>query len=162
MPQVLANQHQFLAPLKVAATHWRAGRKVAVDEEDPIASSVAFRPSASLNSGAGAFKGTHERGLPRPGGGKHLQWQQASGSSLIGLYVPPIAVTALGPCSSLTRQCYTRLSTGLSDNQVHPASVHSPLHYNQPSHPLIPLCSAPGKCPFAKGHSSLKQSRQQG
>lgn len=49
----------FLALLKVATTCSRAARKEAVDE-DPIASCVAFKPSASLNLGEGTSKGTRE------------------------------------------------------------------------------------------------------
>lgn len=45
--------------LKVAAPCWRAGRKEAVGE-DPIASCVAFKPSASLNLGEGTSEGTRE------------------------------------------------------------------------------------------------------
>lgn len=105
--------------------------------EDPIA-------SASLNLGKGTSKGTRQYGFPWPGGGKYLEWQQTPGSSLIGLYVQPIGITARRLCSFLMRQCYTRLLKGLSDDQVHPASMHSSLHNNQPSYPLSSWCFAPG------------------
>lgn len=59
-------------------------------------------------------------------------------------YVQPTGITARGLCSFLRRQCYTRLLKGLSDDQVHPASMHSSLHVNQPSYPLSSWCFAPG------------------